>query len=269
MHEHTPASLIYLADTEITPVSYYTEGNDLAERIGNYSSFDVRIQNARLVSDDPNLDREGFILTESVSRITDYYDHDQICERYYREIGDLVKRVTGATRVLVFDHTIRVERDGDNNIGERAPVRLVHNDYTVQSGPQRVHDLVEPQMVQAWLDARFAEFNIWRPIRGPIHSVPLALCDARSVAPENLIVVDLVYPERTGEIYHAVYSRNHRWFYFPDMTTDEVLIFKCYDSSTDGRARFTLHTAFDVPNSPPNAEARESIEVRVLASFGN
>jgi len=82
-----------------------------------------------------------------------------------------------------------------------------------------------------------------------------------------LIGTERRYPDRVGEIYHLSYNAEHRWFYFPDMQTDEAIVFKCYDSMKDGRARWSAHAAFDDPNSPPNAPARESIEMRTLAFF--
>ena len=98
--------------------------------------------------------------------------------------------------------------------------------------------------------------------------MPLAICDASSVAPDDLVRADLIYPDRVGEIYNAVYSPDHRWFYVSEMQTDEVLLFKGYDSDTDGLARFTLHTAFDLKSTPADAPPRESIEVRALAYLG-
>ncbi len=97
--------------------------------------------------------------------------------------------------------------------------------------------------------------------------MPLALCDARSIAPHELIATDLRYPDRVGEIYSVSHNPRHRWFYFPRMTRDEVVLIKCYDSATDGRARFAAHTGFDDPNSPPDAAPRESIEIRALVFF--
>ncbi|MCH7555186.1 MAG: hypothetical protein IIC08_04235 [Proteobacteria bacterium] len=150
---------------------------------------------------------------------------------------------------------------------ERAPVRLTHNDYTEKSGPQRVRDLFDADEAEALLAHRFAEINVWRPITGPVQRSPLALIDAQSLAPGDLVKADLVYEDRTGEIYHVAYNPDHLWFYFPAMERHEVVLIKGYDSATDGRARFTPHTAFDDPTTPEDAPPRESIEVRALAFF--
>ena len=118
------------------------------------------------------------------------------------------------------------------------------------------------------LKKRFAEFNVWRNIAPePVEMTPLGLVDSESLAPRDLAVCDLVYADRTGEIYQGVYNADHRWYYFPRMTRDEAIVIKCYDSMKDGRARFSLHSAFDDPTSPANPRPRQSIETRALAFF--
>jgi hypothetical protein len=117
------------------------------------------------------------------------------------------------------------------------------------------------------LKNRFAEINVWRPITGPVQQWPLALCDSRTIAPEDLVATEQRYRDRNGEIYSITYNPAHRWSYFPQMRRDEAVMIKGYDSAADGRARFTAHTAFADPTSPPDAPARESIEVRALVFF--
>lgn len=267
-HGEVEAELTYLSHADVKPVTYYTADNDLPRRVGPYHRFRVMIKGGRDIATELSVDRQGFALLRSPSVVRDFYDDDEVRTVYYSETEALVRSVTGAKRALVFDHTIRVDRGPDSSdTGLRAPVQLVHNDYTERSGPQRVRDLLAPIEARQWLRGRVAEINTWRPIVGPVVSMPLALCDAASLAPEDLVSADLVYPDRTGEIYHAVHSPRHRWYYFPRMQRKELLMFKCFDSAKDGRARFTLHTAFVDPTSPPDAAARESIEVRVLLSF--
>ena len=166
----------------------------------------------------------------------------------------------GAQRVIVFDHTVR----GPN--GAREPVLRVHNDYTVRSAGQRVRDLL-PDEAESLLAHRFAIVNVWRPIRRPAIASPLALCDATSFTDDDLVATDLVYHDRRGEISSVRFSPAHRWVYFPAMQPDEVLLIKCHDSATDGRARLSFHTAFEDPTTPVDAPARESIELRTLVFF--
>jgi hypothetical protein len=261
------AQLTYLADARTRPVSYNPPlGTGEPRRVGNYASFPARIHDGRPRASELSLDREGFILARHDSAVRNFYDEGEVRSVYYLEIERLVKRETGAAKVVVFDHTIRVADDAVER-GLRAPVRLVHNDYTEKSGPQRVRDLLEPAEAERRLAGRYAEYNVWRPIRGPVQAAPLALADAASIAPEDLVAADLVYKNRTGETYHGVHNPDHRWYYFPAMTVHEAVLIKCFDSAKDGRARFSLHTAFDDPSSPAAAPPRESIEVRSFAFF--
>lgn len=209
---------------------------------------------------DPSLDVEGFELAGLSTGVDDLFDDDRVREVYYREACELVAKATSAARVEAFDHNLRsMARDE-----LQGPVRFVHNDYTDTSGPQRVRDLF-PDEAEALLSRRFAVINVWKPIT-PVRTAPLAFCDARGIAPEDFLPTDLVYPDRTGEIYSFTFSREHRWYYYPAMQPDEVLLLKCYDSDPD-RARYTAHSAFDDPTSPEDAPPRESIEVRTLAFF--
>ena len=172
-------------------------------------------------------------------------------------------------RVEVFDHTIRKRLPADlkaQTTVQRPAVLLVHSDYTVASGPQRVRDIV-PEDADALLQHRVAFYNVWKPLYRRVEELPLAVCDATTHAPDDMLRMDLKYRERTGEIYVMRHSPRHRWYYFPQMQAAQALLLKTYDSETDGRARFMGHTAFEDPNTPPNAPKRESIEVRTMAFF--
>ena len=200
--------------------------------------------------------------------VSDFYDDDEVRTVYYPEVEHILKQATGASRVVVFYHTRRADGGGSpDSKAERAPVRLVHNDYTELSGPLRVRELLGDAEADELLKHRFAEINIWQPISGPVESSPLGLVDASTIASGDLVNVDLVYEDRTGEIYHGRYNPEHRWFYFPRMAVDEAILIKGYDSARDGRARFNLHSAFDDPTTPKAAPARESMETLALVFF--
>lgn len=169
---------------------------------------------------------------------------------------------------MIFDHTIRsVPKFAAGEKGFREPVRLVHNDYTATSGVRRVRDHLSAEEADARLQRRFWEVNVWRPIKGPLEEAPLAVCDARTIAPDDLIATDLIYPDKVGEIYNFSFNPAHRWFYFPRMQRDEALLIKCFDSDENAAGRFTAHTAFDDPATPENPRPRESIETRALVFF--
>jgi hypothetical protein len=229
----------------------------------------VPIQDVRPLADALSLDHEGFELRRHETAVIDLYDDDAIEKVYYLEIEALLRSVTGAGRVIVFDATRRSDGGAGarNRDGLRGPASRVHVDYTEKSGPQRLRDLVgEAEAARlAQAGARIIQINVWRPIRGPVARSPLALADASSVRPQDLIATDQIFPDRVGEIYHLAYDPAQRWYYAPAMTPHEVLLIKGWDSRDDGRARFTPHGAFELPDTPENAPARESIEVRTLA----
>jgi hypothetical protein len=259
------AQLNYLAEATPKPVNYaYDPPAGVPRSSGKHVAQSVAIRNGREVLDKLSLDTNGFVLTPHETAVRDFYDSEEVKSVYYPEVERLLKRVTGAERVLIFDHVVRnpvLAERGEK--GARSPAKIVHNDYSFKSAPRRVRDLL-PEEADRLLKNRFAEINVWRAIRGPIESSPLALCDARSLRPEDVVPCDLVYRERVGETYGFTYNPKHRWYYFPRLERNEAILLKCYDSKDDGRARFTAHTSFDDPNSPPNAAPRESIEVRAL-----
>lgn len=262
------AKLNYLTPMAERPFSYrYPPPPGMPQTNIRHTPYPLSVTDARARASEFTLDREGFMLVEEPTAVRDFFDDGEVRTAYYPEVEALLKRVTGGNKVVIFDHTVRSAPKAKEGHGVREPVRTVHNDYTALSGPQRVRDLLPPAEAKLLLQSRFAEINVWRPISEPVEEAPIAICDARTIAPEDLIASDLRYRDRNGEIYQARFSPNHRWYYFPRMRRNEALLLKCYDSEVDGRARFTIHTAFDDPASPPNARPRESIEVRALVFF--
>src|SRR5262249_2216572 len=142
-----------------------------------------------------SLDREGFILVDHPTRARDLHDEAELKAVYFAEVEALIKATTGAAKVVIFDHTIRVA-DRAVERGLRSPVPTGHNDYTEKSGPQRVRDLLPAAEAEQRLTRRFAEYNVWRPIRGPVRMWPLGLVDSSSIAPADLAICDLVYEGR-------------------------------------------------------------------------
>jgi len=229
----------------------------------------VAIQDLRPLAGALSLDREGFVLRRAPTAVADLYDDGGVEGAYYAEIEALVKRELGASRVEIFDATRRsdAESGAANRDGTRGPAGRVHVDYTAASGPRRAADVLGEAAVERLLaaGARIVQVNVWRPIRGPVERSPLALADAASVRPQDLVATDQVFPNRVGEIYHLAYHPAQRWYYAPAMTPDEVVLIKGWDSLADGRARFTPHSAFRLPQQRPDTPPRESIEVRTFA----
>jgi hypothetical protein len=260
------ASLNYISESSEKPVYYAYEPPPGTPRVtGQFVARTVPIRNAREVVDDLSLDKQGFQLTHQATAVSDFYDQEEVKRTYYPEVERLLKETTGAEKVVIFDHQVRnlpLAQRGEKNAREYG--KTVHNDYTAKSGPRRVRDHLPRAEAEHRLKNRFAEINVWRPIRGPIESTPLAICDASSIATPDFVPSDLIYRDKVGETYRFTYNPNHRWFYFPHLERNEVILLKCYDSKEDGRARFTAHSAFEDPTSPAGAAPRESIEVRAL-----
>jgi len=262
------AELAYAIDTGAKPVNEtFGPGNIDRRTTGAKERRAVEIRNGRPLAGGFSLDENGFEFVRHPTRVADFFDAGELKTVYYPEVEQLIKDVSGASRVVVFDHTLR---SGDEAEREarlvREPVLSVHNDYTEWSGPQRVRELL-PDEAGELLAHRFAIIQVWRAINRPIQANPLAIADARSLAPADLIAAERRYPHRVGETYQVRYNPAHRWFYFPEMRRDEALVFKVYDSQQDGRARFTAHTSFIDPTSPADAPPRQSIEARTLAFF--
>jgi hypothetical protein len=231
-----------------------------------YENRKVFIQDGRAHADAFSIDREGFALVPHVTKVADLYDEVALKDAYYPETEALLKAEIGASKVVIFDHTIRTSHNQPRGVGlPREAVLRVHNDYTLKSGPQRVRDLV-PEEAEARLKKRFAIINVWRPIVGPLQQFPLALGDAASLRVEDILATDLIYPDRIGEIYSIAYNPSQRWFYFPEMSRNEVVLPKTFDSDP-ARARFSAHGAFADPNFPNPEVLRESIEIRALVFF--
>lgn len=270
------AELGYLKRTEERPFRYMYEPP--AGRPWHNCECQMSSQwiaNARAMSSSPSIHVEGFELWDAPISGIDFRDEQAIKTRYYPEAAELAIRVTGADRAYIFDHTIRRREAGRPNLnfgregnGSRpGAVGRVHIDYSEMSGQKRFEIVAAEHQIRSPTQ-RFSIVNIWRSIRGKILDTPLAVCDARTVSATDLVPTDIHYLHRSGEIYLVQHSPLHKWAYFPEMDRHEALVFKQYDSQVSGIARFTPHTAFDLPEIPPGAPLRESIEIRCVVTYG-
>lgn len=259
----------YLVPSKEKPVYFASQGGADAELsiAAKIVPRPVTISDAREKTPAPTLDQEGFCLVDHVSSVTDFYDDAQIRDIYAHEAAELVKQVTGAQRVVVFDNTRRSDATsirGQRNT--REPSAVVHNDYTDASAQKRLRDIL-PEEADEWLQHRFAIINVWRSIGGPVLTTPLALCDASSVGEADLVATERRAKDRIGELQLVTWNPDHRWHWFSGMTKTEAALIKTFDLALDGRARRSIHTAFRNPDAPAKAAPRESIETRTLALF--
>ena len=183
--------------------------------------------------------------------LKDTYDH---------ELTELLSREIGAKEVIVFDHTVRI----DDPDAKRKPARNVHSDYSPDGAHQRLIDVLGAERAAHWSAGHYGFINIWRPIRHPINSAPLGFVRPSSVAAEDWLLLDLIYPDRRGHIMGLAANPNHEWIYQSRMTPDEVAFFNIYDNQ--GKAS-VAHSALDMIEDSTITTQRESIESRTLVRY--
>ena len=262
------ADIPYTLDTGEKLINETFGPNNIHRRhIGTMDPRPMKVENGRPLAAQLSLDKNGFVFVEHPTAVADFFDQANLTAAYYPEVEQLICKLSGASRVVVFDHTLRsgAEAEREEKL-IREPILSAHNDYTEWSAPQRVRDLL-PAEADRLRAGRFAIIQVWRAINQPIEANPLAIADAQSVEFGDLLVAERRYPNRVGQTYRLRYNPRHRWFYFPRMRRDEALVFKVFDSATDGRARFTAHTSFKDPATPPAARPRQSIEARALVFY--
>lgn len=258
------------------------------------------VNNLRGRESEFSTDNSGFAVYKEPSNEKAFTDDSAIRNGYYQEIENLLrKRIPGIKKVVIFDHTIR-RRTPD---AARTPVQRVHVDQTPAAAEARVRRHLPKDEAEELLKGRFQIINVWRPIENPASDFPLAVIDWRTTKPDDFIPVDLLYPKREdfakdnddrgkevrpdeskwystegyevrGETMSVAPNEAHKFYYQKDMTPDEVLLLKCYDSwgegqpqGKDGIAVRTPHTAFIDPQTPADAPGRQSIEVRCLVFY--
>ncbi|OQO10251.1 hypothetical protein B0A48_04609 [Cryoendolithus antarcticus] len=267
------ATLNYTKDVspQLTEIYFYeTEKSKGIHEPGD-SAHEVDIHDGWSRADDFHVDKHGFSLNDFRAKYSKAWDEDETVRReFYPEIVEFLKKTLGAKEVLVFDHTIRTKKNvakpltDQKNTSQRAPVQLVHCDYTAESGPKRITQLL-PDRAPELLKRRHAFLNVWKPLHA-VEENPLAMCDVTSSPPEDFFKLHLRYHDRDGENYLLRYSPEHKWYYFPGMDEGKVILLKTFDSE-EGVAKFVGHSAFADPTSKSDARPRESIEIRTIAFF--
>ena len=221
---------------------------------------DVKVADLRDANYEPNFQRDGIEFIEQASSVSDFERSGDWTNIYERELTDLLKSHIGAKEVIVFDHTARVD---DPNAARR-PARNVHNDYNEAGAKQRLIDLVGEDQAELFYKAGFGFVNVWRPIKNTIKSSPLGFIRPTSMQPDDWMDIDLIYPDRLGQILGVAANDTHEWFYKSQMTPDEAVVFNIYDSG--GRPHLA-HSALDLPSDVHASIPRKSIESRTLIRY--
>ena len=243
--------------------------NDASRDVLAIERLIMQVANARNANPPPDLEREGFQLFQHRTTLVDFRDPAVIESRHVGEIRDLLLAVSGADAVTVVPRGVLRFAERSPECGQydnSHPARFVHvdvSDATAAAFSAEANPFPERRL------RRFCQYNVWRALSPPPQDVPLAVCDARTVEPADLVAADAVFdstssPEWSFEALVVLGSIRHRWSYFRDMQRDEVLIFKTNDSGTS-RAHCVPHVAVDDPGCPPDVPPRMSIEMRGTA----
>lgn len=246
---------------------------------GLYERHRIHIRDARRAAELLTLDTGGFELIRHESAVADFRDPDGLTSHYLPEMAALVQRLTGADKVIAFSALIR---DVANPTAGAQPAGTdVHTDYT----PRRALHLAHSQLARIgepdYAFGRFEAINLWRALSPGPQNMPLALCDARSVGHDEGVantmirVAELPGPEEIArplsEVEQAFeaslfsFRPTHRWYYYPDLRADELLVFRLHDSRETGPWR-TPHAAF-LDSSIADPVPRVSVEARTVAYF--
>ncbi len=207
-----------------------------------------------------NFDSDGIVFADSPSAITQFESYRNWHAQYDEEITALLKSTIGAEEVIVFDHTLRI----DSLDAERKPARNVHNDYSPEGASQRLIDLVGGERAAKFQDGHFGFVNVWRPVENTITTSPLGFIRPSSMQPEDWMTIELIYPDRKGQILGVASNPEHEWFYQSNMQPNEVVIFNIYDNQ---QRPHLAHSALDIVEQSVSRLQRKSIETRTLVRY--
>ncbi|KAI0107202.1 hypothetical protein GGR51DRAFT_571132 [Nemania sp. FL0031] len=246
----------------------------------NYSNqeYSVKVTDGRPIKNEFDINVHGFAyhtdhsITDEVLEILREDDKALVIRDYYPLVEALVKEKTGASRVVIFDHTLR-RRDpaltpGDNPNGKEQPASLVHCDQSPVGAIRRVYRHLGNE-ADKLLQGRAQIINVWRPLRGPVQEWPLATMDSRSLKELNIHPTNIFkyQYELQGQTVSITHSPDQRWYYLDQQQTNEVTFIKIWDNQDNATAKLCAHCAFPHPKTPPNAPPRESMEVRCLVFY--
>ena len=202
----------------------------------------------------------GFAKLETTVNVLN--DCDEWQSTYETEIKGLLKSDLDVEEVIVFDHTVRI----DDDRSDRKPARNVHSDYSKDGAQQRLIDLLGQEEAAIWETGHYAFINVWRPVEAEINSSPLGFIVPATVNKEDWVLLDLIYPDRRGQILGLAVNTNHEWIYKSRMTPHEVAYFNIFDNQ--GHPSIA-HSALDMVENPEVHTVRKSIESRTLVRYSN
>jgi hypothetical protein len=250
--------------------------NDISRDVLRLDSRLVQVEDARFRAQPPSLAREGFALLPHKSAVADFHNADEIDRVHRSETQRLLLELTHADEVVLSAPVVRRVAESWNGSGQITTSGNLYNSRPSYFVHIDVNDSTAAALTNRWRPKghqravrRSAHYNCWRAVSPPPQDMPLAVCDARSVSPSDLIEADAMMdvPGKRESSYASLvirYSPRHRWSYFSDMSRDEILVFKTHDSDSC-QPSHVPHSAFSDPTCPPGVVPRTSIETRAIA----
>ncbi|KAH7413099.1 hypothetical protein BKA64DRAFT_345020 [Cadophora sp. MPI-SDFR-AT-0126] len=274
-------SLDYIKPTSKLNRRYVAPGAEI--NTGQYESRNVIIRDGRNIQAKFAINKTGFFLANHHSKVNDWTDVKQVEDMYTPEIHKFISDLTGSDKAIVFGPVVRRAKAASvltGNPNEQPPASDVHVDFTPRRAQALADDFLGKHGAGGYSYKRFMFINMWRAISPGPQDWPLAVCNGASVKDEEGVANGLVYtdtlPDRNNipaEVPHDpmypegtifVYNPSHEWFYFSDMTKDELLVFRLFDSEKEKGWRVP-HCSFH--NNEEGAVPRQSVEIRAVLYF--
>ncbi len=257
-------------ESTAVPTIDYSGFDESQSYSDDYVFLEADVINARALKkrDAFSLDIEGFKLVEFSPDEVDFLDVEEVKNNYYPSAEELVKKETGASHVFAFDHTVRRGIKNSN----RHPAYHVHNDYTFETGRIRASSMLGDDIMERFAGKRMIQINVWRSIAGVVEQDPLALMDATTLDNKDLVRTKINFNDiKTGETHHGeifALKKNdkQRWYYYPQMDSQEAILIKGFDTD-DTRSCFAMHSAFPLAGQGDHNKPRQSIETRTYAFY--
>lgn len=250
-HVHKPAKQAFHIDAD------GIVGNLISPEL---ATTQISLTDLRSGAEKVSFTDDGMAFANAPSQVRDFLNGENWQQIYDRELSEFLIDQLGAREVVIFDHTVRV----DDPEADRKPARNVHSDYSQEGADKRLIDILGPESAAEWSRGRFGFVNVWRPLENPINSAPLGFVRPSTVAAQDWIQLDLIYPNRRGQIMGLAHNERHQWIYQSNMTPDEIVYFNIYDNQG---LPSVGHSAIDLVEDASQSTIRKSIESRTLVRY--
>lgn len=244
------------------PQAFVLDGDGMSGQLiaPELAPTEVQVDDLRSSHKHLNFNDDGVSFVTSPTKVSRFCEGENWRDPYEAELINLLKQTIGAKEVIVFDHTVRV----DEPEATRRPARNVHNDFTHASAEQRLDELLGEARAEDFRKGKFGFVNVWRPIETVVKSSPLGFIKPASMQAGDWMDINVVYPDRVGQVLGVAANDRHEWFYQSEMTPEEAIIFNIYDNQDRPHI---AHSALDILSESDVSTPRKSIESRSLVRY--